>query len=151
MTQDGMFTTDLQMGTGSVDFLFNAVYTYRYKKFGFNILSSYKLNTVNPQDFRFGDKVKAGANLFYVFNITKALSIMPIAGSNFEHDAYNAYKGAKLNYTGGEYLTATAGFDVYFKHLAWSTSISPVLMSISNWEGEPVPKLSFDTGLYYNF
>ena len=151
MTPDGMFTTDLQLGTGSVDFLFNAVYTYRYNKFGFNLLSSYKLNTINTQQFRFGDKLKAGTNAFYVLAPSKTITLMPSAGVNYDYAFYNKQKKEKLTTTGGQYLNATAGIDVYYKHLAFSASVSPVLMSISNWEGEPYPLYSFETGIFYSF
>src|SRR5688572_8347479 len=44
MKPDIRIPSELQLGTGSIDFIFNAIYTYRYKKFGLNASSAYKLN-----------------------------------------------------------------------------------------------------------
>ncbi len=151
MNKDGMFSTDLQLGTGSVDFLFNTIYTYRYKKFGFNIPVSYKRNTINPQQFRFGDKLMGGASVFYVLSPVMDVVLMPSVGLNYSYIFYNEQKKEKLTNTGGQYLNASAGLDISYKHLAFSAAVSPVLMSISNWEGQPIPHVTFETGLYYNF
>ena len=151
MTPDGMFSTDLQMGTGSVDFLFSAVYTYRYKKFGFNILSSYKKDLVNGQQFRFGDKLREGANLFYVLTPVKDITITPTVGLNYDHMFYNVYQKQKLTYTGGDYISGSVGLDIYYKQFALSTCVSPMLLSLVNWSGEPIQRLTFETGFYYSF
>ena len=151
MDANGMTTTDLQMGTGSVDFLINAVYTLTYKKFGFNVLSSYRKDLANKQQFRFGDKLREGLNAFYNVKPIKGVTILPNAGINYDHVFYNVYQKKVLSYTGGDYVSASAGLDIYYKHFALSTSISPMLMSVLNWEGEPIQRFTFETGLYYNF
>lgn len=151
MTSDGKYTIDLQLGTGSVDFLFNAVYTYRYKKMGFNLLSSYKRNTVNTKQFRFGDKFNTGASVFYILSPVKDVVLMPSLGLSYDQLFYNELKKENLHNTGGKYLNLNTGIDISYKHISLSTTVSPVLMRISNWEGEPSPRLSFETGLYYNF
>ncbi|MDB5282718.1 MAG: hypothetical protein JWO06_1793 [Bacteroidota bacterium] len=151
MTPDGMFNTDLQMGTGSVDFLFNATYTYRYEKFGFNIFSAYKKDLVNKQQFRFGDKLREGVNAFYVLRPVKDITLTPTAGLNYDHAFFNFYQKQKLTYTGGDYISASAGLDIYYKQFALSTSVSPMLMSWLNWSGEPIQRLTFEAGFYYSF
>ncbi len=151
MTSDGLFTTDLQLGTGSVDFLFNVNYTYRYRKFGVNVLSSYKKNFENKYHYQFGDNAGGGLNLFYVFNLPKGFTLTPKVGSTYNHIFYNVYDKQFLTGTGGDVLRATAGFDIYYKHFALSTSVAPVLLSISNWAGEPVPILSYEIGFFYSF
>ena len=151
MTPDGMYSTDLQLGTGSVDFLFNAVYTYRYKKFGINATAAYKKNLVNADGFRFGDNIKTSIEPFYLFKLPHQLSIMPKGGVSYEYLFYNNYNKQALNYTGGQYLFAKAGLEVYYKSMAFSASVSPVLLSISNWSGEPYELFSIETGVYYSF
>jgi hypothetical protein len=151
MTSDGLYTTDLQMGTGSVDFLMSAMYTYRYNKFGFNLLSTYKKNLVNKEQFRFGDKLREGLNAFYVLTPVKGLTITPNVGANYDHVFYNVIQKQKLTYTGGEYISASAGIDVYYKNFLFSTSVSPMLLSLLNWSGEPYQVLSYEVGVYYSF
>lgn len=151
MTRDGLYSTDLQLGTGSVDFLFNTIYTYRYKNAGFNLLASYKRNTVNPQQFRFGDKLIGGINVFYVISPLTDLMLMPTIGLNYDYVFYNEQKKDKLTNTGGQYLTGSTGIDISYKHLAFSAAVSPVIRGVNNWEGQPMPRFTFETGIYYNF
>ncbi len=151
MNDDGLFLTDLQLGTGSVDFLFNAIYTYRFRQFGLNLLASYKKNLMNSKHFRFGDKMKGGANVFYIFKLPKKVSLMPLLGLNYNYSFYNVYEKTTLTYTGGQYLASDIGLDVYYKQFAVSATVSPVLMNIKNWTGAPSPTVLFETGLYYNF
>jgi hypothetical protein len=151
MTNNGLFTNDLQLGTGSVDFLFNVNYTYRYRAFGLNLLSSYKKNLENRNQYRFGDNLGESFSLFYMCKLPKNVSIAPKLGSRYSHMFYNVNNGQALTGTGGEVLSATAGFDVYLKHLTISCSVAPVISSITHWEGEPVPILSFESGIFYSF
>jgi hypothetical protein len=151
MDADGMTSTDFEMGTGSVDFLMNAVYTLSYKQFGFNVISAYKKDLVNKQQLRYGDKLKEGVNVFYILQPFKGIAVTPNVGINYDHVFYNVYQKQALTYTGGDYINASAGFDVYYKHFAFSSSISPTLVSILNWSGEPVQRFSFETGVYYKF
>ena len=151
MDADGMTSTDLEMGTGSVDFLMNAIYTLTYKKFGFNVVTGYKKDLVNKQQLRYGDKLKEGVNAFYILGPVKGVSITPNAGLNYDHIFYNVYQKQALVYTGGDYISANAGFDVFYKHYVFSTSVSPMLASILNWAGEPKQRFTFETGIYYKF
>lgn len=145
-----MFLSNLQLGTGSVDFMFNAIYTYRYKNFGFNVLGAYKLNTANPQQYKFGDRLQSGATAFYVVTV-KDVQLMPNAGINFEHGFYNRMRKQVLDYTGGDFLTTTVGLDLYYKQFAFSSSFTPALMNELNWGGEVRRKYSFEAGFFYNF
>lgn len=152
MDKNYMFTTNLQLGTGSVDFLFNAIYTYRFKQFGFNLLSSYKLNTYNPQQFKFGDKVQAGANLFYVFDIKESgVQLMPTVGVYYDHNFSNRKAKDELGYTGGTFVTSTIGLDIYYKRFALSASFIPTAYNKLNWSGELKQKYAIEAGVYYNF
>ena len=150
MTADDMFNTNLQLGTGSIDFLTNAVYTYRYNSFGFNTSISYKYNTVNNHHYRFGDKVQSGTSFFYIIGI-KQVQLMPSVGFNYEHEFSNKLGGATLDYTGGDFLNTLVGFDVYYKQFAFSSSISPAMMNHLNWNGENKNRFNAEAGVFYNF
>lgn len=151
MDADGLTSTDFELGTGSVDFLMNAVYTLSYKKFGFNVLSAYKKDLVNKQHLQYGDKLNEGLNAFYRLGPWKGVSVVPTAGINYDHVFYNVYQKEALTYTGGDYINASAGIDAYYKHFAFSASVSPMLFSLLNWSGEPIQRFTFETGVYYKF
>ncbi len=150
MNSSSMFLTSLQLGTGSVDFLFNGVYTYSYKKFGFNLSAAYKLNTANPQQYRFGNRVQSSVNVFYAVTANK-FTITPSLSLNYDHAFFNHLKKVKQDYTGGDFLTTAIGLDLYYKHFAFSSSFTPALMNRLNWSGETRQKYSFEAGVFYNF
>jgi hypothetical protein len=147
--KNNMYSTNVQPGTGSIDFLFNAIYTYRYSNFGMNARTGYKLNTVNTQGFRFGNKVETGFNLFYVFRI-KQISLMPSAGLSYAHLFDNHNKGLDIYLSNSDLITTPFTFDVYYKHLAFSTGVTPVI-----YNRVPVrafkQTFSATAGIYYNF
>jgi hypothetical protein len=151
MNSDGLFTTDLQLGTGSVDFLFNLNYTYTFRRFGFTASANYKKNLDNKYHYQFGDVTGGSLNAFYALNLPKGFTVTPKAGATYSHMLYNVYDKEQLLGTGGDVLRATAGLDIYYKHFVLSTSVAPVLFSLTNWTGEPIPVLSFATGFYYSF
>lgn len=150
INDDNSFKTNLQLGTGSIDFVTSAIYTFRFKNFGFNTSASYKLNTTNNKGYRFGDKVQSGINLFYVFDV-KDVQLMPSAGFNYEHQLTNKKQGRELSFTGGDFLTTVVGFDVYYKQFAFSSAFSPALMNRLNWAGETKNKFNIEAGVFYNF
>ncbi len=128
MNSSSMFLTSLQLGTGSVDFLFNGVYTYSYKKFGFNLSAAYKLNTANPQQYKFGNRVQSSLNVFYAVTANK-LTITPSLSVSYDHAFFNRLKKVKQDYTGGDFLTTAIGLDLYYKHFVFSSSFTPALMN----------------------
>ncbi|MCX6199793.1 MAG: hypothetical protein NTY88_11330 [Bacteroidetes bacterium] len=150
MNADDMFNTTLQLGTGSVDFLTNAVYVFRFKNFGVNTNASYKLNTTNTKGYRFGDKIQAGTNYFYVFNVKK-VQLMPSVGLHYEYQFSHKKDGETLGNTGGYFLTTSVGFDIYYKQFAFSSSVSPALMNHLNWQGENKNKFNLEAGVFFNF
>lgn len=145
-----LFGTNLQLGTGSIDFIGNAIYTFRFKNFGFNTSVSYKLNTSNTKGYCFGDKLQTGMNFFYVFDV-KEIQFMPTVGLNYEHQFSNKKEGRTLSFTGGDFLTTAVGFDVYYKQFAFSSSVSPALMNHLNWNGENKNRFNLELGVFYNF
>ena len=152
MDQNYMFTTNMQLGSGSLDVLFNAIYTYRYKQFGFNLLSSYKLNTYNPQQFKFGDKLQGGGNFFYVFKVKESgVQLMPTLGLYCDHNFSNRKNKDVLGYTGGTFVTTSAGLDLYYKRFALSASVIPTVLNKLNWSGEMKQRYAVEAGMYYNF
>ncbi|MCU0437185.1 MAG: hypothetical protein MUC49_04675 [Raineya sp.] len=105
---------NFQLGTGSLDILTNLFYNVRYKNWGFNQDVSYKINTNNAKNYRFGNKISGNSNVFYIRKISKHLSLMPYAGIYFEQSALDTRNKEKIKETGGDLLASNAGMDVYW-------------------------------------
>jgi hypothetical protein len=130
--QEGIeLNPNIQLGTGSLDFVANAMYTIRYDKIGLNTNVTYKHNTTNRNHFRFGDKVGAGSVLFSVLKV-KEVAIMPNAGFSTELTAKDSHYGDDLKESGGNVNFLTAGTELYFKSFsAGVTFQKPVSQNVS--------------------
>lgn len=103
---------NFQMGTGSVDFNLNAVYTVRYKKAGINFETGYKINTCNRDEYLFGNQFRASGQLFF-WQSFGSVSVLPHAGVNYEQgDMHKDGDIIQVN-TGGTALLGSGGVDVY--------------------------------------
>lgn len=107
---------NFQLGTGSVDFTLNAIYTVRYKKVGVNVETGYKINTRNTDDYLFGNQFRASGKFFLWQEIGK-VALLPYAGLNYEQAAmHREGKILQVN-TGGDAWLGSTGLDVYIKQL----------------------------------
>lgn len=103
---------NFQMGTGSLDFNLNAVYTVRYKKAGINLETGYKINTRNRHDYIFGNQYRASGQIFY-WQKFGPISVLPHAGMNFEQAAMHKDGNIIQTNTGGTAWLASGGMDFY--------------------------------------
>ncbi|HEY5746953.1 MAG TPA: hypothetical protein VIU12_12800 [Chryseolinea sp.] len=108
---------NFQLGTGSVDFLLTTLYTLRYKRLGLSVDATYKMNTKNSNDYRFGNRINGTTSVFYVQQI-KSLGLMPNAGVYFEDSGKNQEYGLPIDITGGRAYFASAGVETYYKKLS---------------------------------
>ncbi|MFC5271763.1 hypothetical protein [Adhaeribacter terreus] len=123
---------NLQLGSGSLDFVANAMYTVRYDKIGLNTNVTYKYNTVNKNDFRFGNKFGAGTVLFSVLKV-KEMAIMPNAGFSTELTAKDISYGDVLTESGGYVNMVSVGSEFYFKNFSMGvTGQKPVSQKVSD-------------------
>ncbi|MBK0403750.1 hypothetical protein I5M27_12185 [Adhaeribacter sp. BT258] len=122
---------NMQLGSGSFDLVANAMYTVRYDKIGLNTNVTYKYNTVNKNEFMFGNKFGAGTVLFSVLKV-KEMAIMPNAGFSTEITAKDQHFGSELLESGGHANFVSAGSEFYFKNLsAGATLQKPVSQNVS--------------------
>lgn len=103
---------NFQLGTGSTDFLLTTQYTLRYKKAGFTADISYKINTENNENYRFGNRLSGNATLFYVKQLGK-LGIMPTVGMYYEQNQKDKRNAKTVFDTGGNLLNAVFGAQLY--------------------------------------
>lgn len=104
-----------QIGSGSTDFLLNAMYNINVNRVGVNTTVNYKINQVNKDGYRFGNKLTANSFISYAFTGKKSgIDFIPNAGFLFEHSAGSEMENAKVNLTGGSLLLGSAGAEFRF-------------------------------------
>ena len=101
-----------QLGTGSVDFLLNALYSLRIGNLGFNLSANYKINTVNHDHYKYGDKFTGNLIAYYRIPIRKT-AIAPNLGIGYETVTGNQLQGKKVQYTGSNVLTGVIGLEYF--------------------------------------
>lgn len=106
----------LQIGTGTWDYLFNAIYTLRYKQIGMNVDANLRLNSSNS-NYQFGNRLTSSVRFFY-WKKMRMSSILPHVGMMVEYAEKDIQEMVIQKYTGGTGMYAATGFDVYFRKLA---------------------------------
>lgn len=112
---------NFQLGTGSVDLLFNVIHTVRHNNVGLNAEFSYSLNTTNKDEYRFGNAARAGLTTFYVLR-AGALTIMPNVGISGEHFRNNRQFDELFPDTGGWASLYNVGSEIYYRGIAMGVS-----------------------------
>ncbi|HTF19386.1 MAG TPA: hypothetical protein VK658_15000 [Chryseolinea sp.] len=150
--QGKIINRNFQMGTGSVDFIANAVYTLRYKQAGINFETGYKINTRNRGDYRFGNQYRASAQVFY-WQKFGLLSLLPHAGIYFEQAAMHQAGDILQTNTGGEAWLASGGMDFYIKRFTLGLNCQvPVSQHYNSDDSAEITSKSRVTAtLIYNF
>ncbi|HVX27669.1 MAG TPA: hypothetical protein VHB70_15060 [Parafilimonas sp.] len=112
-----------QMGTGSLDFIANAMYNIHINKFGINTTVNYKINTANSSSFRYGDRFAANVFGYYEAKVSKSVYMAPNVGMMYEHVSQNRLADSKVNETGGYASLASLGLDINFKKITVGTNV----------------------------
>ena len=112
-----------QMGTGSTDFILNAMYNVHLARFGVNTTLNYKMNTSNSSNFRYGARFTASSIAYYQAALGKTVNVEPNAGLSYEHIASNYLKTSKVDQTGGYAAMASAGVELNIRKITVGTNI----------------------------
>ncbi len=91
---------NFQLGTGSVDFLLNLIYTIRFNDFGVNAEASHTITTANRDKYQFGNATRTGLTAFYLVR-TGAFTLMPNVGVSGEFFKDNEQFDQPFSDTGG--------------------------------------------------
>ena len=108
---------NFQAGTGSTDFLLNGSYSARYKKFAMSAGVTYKMNTSNKEDYRFGNRLLTVVQLKYVKDAGN-ISIIPNIGVVAEKMNEDELENVTVDHTGGYNIQASVGLDVNNRKIA---------------------------------
>ncbi len=133
---------NFQLGTGSVDYLFTAIHTMRYRQWGLNTDLAYRLTGINSNGYRFGNRINASLSAFYLSS-TGPKAIMPNVGVFVEQAQRDRQQGVRNNRTGGYAAYLSAGAEVYLNK--WSMGVSyrhPVAQRLANGEVRANAQLS---------
>jgi hypothetical protein len=124
-------TANNQAGSGSVDFILNAMYTYHINDWGINTNMNYKINRRADQ-FKFGNRFSSSAFVFHSISNPKT-TFNPNLGVLYENLSSNKLNKVKVDDTGGNALLASAGMEINFAKMAigFNTQL-PVTQSFSN-------------------
>lgn len=99
------------VGSGSVDYVLNGSYKLGLHKWIINISSSYKYNTQNKDDFRFGDVFNTSMIAGKRLDIKK-WAVMPYLLLNWEQQMQDANNHILQEKSGGHIITSGLGIDV---------------------------------------
>ncbi len=133
---------NFQLGTGSTDWLLNAIYTARYKNWGMNTDVSYRITTTNPNGYRFGNRLNASASVFYLSGLGSK-SIMPNAGVFVEQANHDTRGGVMNKQTGGYAAFLNLGTEIYLNKVSLGVSYRhPVSQYLSEGELQANAQLS---------
>jgi len=137
MHQDGSADNiNLQPGTGSTDYIANAIYTVRYSKVGLSNELAYRLNGRNQHDYKFGDRITASANAFYWQQVDK-ISFLPSAGLYYEHAKGDEFANTHKTQKGGDGYYSNLGLNMYISNIALGGTLQ---MPISSTDGHHATK-----------
>jgi hypothetical protein len=126
---------NFQLGTGSTDFTVNLFYTLRYKKWGLNADFSYKMNSQNSNEYRFGNRINSNISAIHFVNVTPSLMLIPNVGLAYENAAYDVDANIKNTRTGGDALLGSFGLESYYQKISAGINYQcPIAQNLSNGE-----------------
>lgn len=119
---------NFQLGTASTDFTLNAAYDVRLMDVGVNTNVSYKLNTANKYEYRYGNKFTANVLMYYKIRVADKVSLAPNAGILYETAAKDKEAGKfTVDMSGGYSLLATVGMETTIGKISAGVNFQPVI------------------------
>lgn len=116
----------IQLGSGSWDWNFNAIYTLRIKRIGINLDAMYRINGTNGQNYHFGNRLTSSARFFYWLRRGR-VTFLPQLGLFADAAKPDESYAIDPKESGGMSILATCGLDVYYKQLVLSATMQPPL------------------------
>lgn len=119
---------NFQLGTASTDFSAHLMYDIRWMDFGINANLSYKINTSNKYDYRYGNKFSSNVLAYYKFRINEKVSLAPNTGVLFETAVKDVENNKyTIDQSGGYSLMGTIGGEATFGRISAGVNFQPVI------------------------
>ncbi|MET3877701.1 transporter [Chitinophaga sp. OAE865] len=119
---------NFQLGTASTDFSLNAMYDIRLMDFGVNANVSYKINTNNKYDYRYGNKFTANLLAYYKIRVAEKVTLAPDAGILYETaEKDTEAKRYRVDVSGGYSLLATVGMEATMGAVSIGGNFQPAI------------------------
>jgi hypothetical protein len=126
-------TNLFQLGTASLDYSLNLMYDIRYQDAGFNLNSSYKINSENQYGYSYGNKFNLSAQVYYKCKLDKHLSVAPNAGILFETSNNDIDQTIPVDASGGQIVLSTFGTEAIYKKITFGLGFqTPVSQQLAN-------------------
>ncbi len=140
---------NMQMGSGSVDFLLNINYLYRFDDWGFNVEANYRITQKNKLGYQFGNRLGSSAGLFYRKMFANWTLLSHVSGL-FEYLGEDYENNFKVYDTGGNATYGNLGVDFYIGKLMLGANYQiPLHQNLAN--GITTAKNRFRLGVNYLF
>jgi hypothetical protein len=135
---------NMQLGSGSWDYLAGLSYTIRHQKIGFNTEGTYRLNGYSEGGYDWGNSYTIANRLFYNVSSDSTSSLLPWIGMSYEHyesNIENMKYQIRAAYTGGELMLLHGGIDYFNNKVAIGAEFGiPVINNMS--EGYSAVKIN---------
>ncbi|CAM1361220.1 transporter [Tenacibaculum xiamenense] len=147
---DNSINPSFQLGTGSVDYVTNLQYVYKYNNFGVTNYLNYFFKTENSEKYRFGNQFNFNSTFFYVFKDSKENNFVPSLGISGEFYDANEILGISIRNTQGHALFSSLGAEYNSKKLTIGVlAMYPIQQELA--QGTIDVKYRSSVYLNYNF
>jgi hypothetical protein len=138
----------LQLGTGSFDWIAHVNYQLKYKNAGLQTDVSFKKNFANKAGFEKGNQLNAQSNYFYQKRGQKSV-FMPFIGALYENALSDNINNSVLINTGGSNLYGNFGAEFFMKKISIYFNYQQLLSQALNGF-QMKNNLRFTIGINYN-
>ncbi len=110
-----MYPLPFQTGIGAWAFQFQNLYILRFRNLGIQSDVLYRYAMINELEYKLGDFFQTGGNVFYWWQVSPNLALLPLVGYQYETSGQDTEFGRPKTNTGGAFGFGSAGVDVYYK------------------------------------
>ena len=140
----------LQTGTGSLDYLYNLIYTIRHNRWGSYNQVLYQYNLANKVKYEFGNKLNIHSKVFYWHTLKNASNLLPSFGVSTDKVAKDYKEGYVQSQTGGFVNSLTLGCDWYYKSYLFSCNYyQPIYQNLGEGTITAKNKLQINASLLF--
>ncbi|WP_024740230.1 hypothetical protein [Tenacibaculum maritimum] len=137
-----------QLGTGSIDYMTNIQYTYKYNELGMTNFLNYYFKTTNEKEYKFGNQLNFSSSFFYVFKDNQNHSFVPSLGISGEFYKSNKKFNLEIKNTKGHALFSNIGMEYNTEKLTFGAlAIYPINQKLAQGTIE----IEYRTSIYLNY